>query len=173
MDRVVVADAGPLIGLARIDRLSLLDSLYGAVVIPECVRDELCLDSDRPGSRALSAAFAAGTIQVQALALDAGPELARLSLLLDPGESAAIVLAEQIGCRFLLIDERRGREIARRRGISVVGVAGLLLAAKRAGRLDSLAPTLTELSRQGYRLSDALVAEVLRLANEPARDNEP
>ena len=87
-------------------------------------------------------------------------------MLLDAGEASAILLAEQTDCRFLLIDERRGREIARRRGLPVVGLAGVLLAAKRSGLLESVGPMLADLSRQGYRLSDTLVTEVVRLAGE-------
>lgn len=169
VNAVVVADAGPLIGLARIERLSLLSGLYGSIVVPEAVLGERCVDADRRGSRGLSAALAEGVIQPRAVAPDGEAEVARLSLLLDAGESAAIVLAEQTACRFLLIDERRGREIARRRGIPVVGVAGVLLAAKRSGLLMSIGPTLADLTRQGYRLSEALVAEVLPLAGEPER----
>jgi predicted nucleic acid-binding protein len=163
---VVVADAGPLIGLARIDRLSLLQSLYGSVVIPEQVWAELRGDSDRPEAHALAAALDAGAIRVQALIRSAEAELDRLRLLLDAGEAAAILLAQQIPCRFLLIDERRGREIARRRGVPVAGLSGVLLAAKRSGLLAAARPATEELSRQGYRLSDALVGEVLRLADE-------
>lgn len=169
MNQVVVADAGPLIALARIDRLSLLASLYGSVLVPETVLVELCVDSDRPGALVLSAALARGVIRPHALAEGCASELARLCLLLDAGEAAAILLAEQTDCRFLLIDERRGRDIARRRGLPVVGLAGMLLAAKRSGLLESVEPQLTDLSRQGYRLADALVAEVLRLAGEADR----
>jgi uncharacterized protein len=89
---------------------------------------------------------------------------------LDAGEAAAILLAEEVSCRFLLMDERRGRSAALRRGIPVVGRAGVLLAAKRHGLLSSVAPTLLELAHQGYRLSDALVREVLRLADEDIAD---
>jgi len=167
---IIVADAGPLIGLARIDRLSLLKSLYGTIVVPEAVLSELCATSDRPGSGALSASLAEGVIQARALAQGREMELVRLCLLLDAGEASAILLAEQIQCRFLMIDERRGREIARRRGIPVVGLAGVLLAAKGSGLLKSVAPVFADLARQGYRLSDALVTEVLRLADEPGSD---
>jgi predicted nucleic acid-binding protein len=162
----VVADAGPLIGLARIDRLSILASLYGSVLVPERVLAELHVDSDRPGARALSAALAQGMIRQQVLPEGSATELARLGLLLDAGEASAILLAERTQCRFLLIDARRGRQIARARGIPVVGLAGILLAAKRSGLLPSVASALADLSREGYRLSDALVSEVLRLAGE-------
>ncbi|MEA3643310.1 MAG: DUF3368 domain-containing protein [Lamprobacter sp.] len=97
---------------------------------------------------------------------DSEADLARLRQVLDAGESAAILLAQALACRFLLIDERRGRAMARRRGIPVVGVAGVLLAAKRRGLLETVKPVLLALSHQGYRLSDALITEVLRLAGE-------
>ena len=157
----VAADAGPLIGLARIDRLDLLHVLYGTVAIPTSVLSELRVSSDRPGARAL-----AGAIEARSLAAGCENELARLSQALDAGEASAILLAEQLQARFLLIDERLGRQVARVRGLPVVGVAGVLLAARRTGRLDSVAAALRALSQQHYRLSDALVHEILRLAGE-------
>ena len=166
MTGIVVADAGPLIGLARIDRLDLLPALYGTVAIPTSVLSELRLSSDRPGARVLMAALVDGTIEPRALAAGCDNELARLSRVLDAGEASAILLAEQLHARFLLIDERRGRQVARTRGLPVVGVAGVLLAARRTGRLDSVAAALSALSQQQYRLSDALVQEILRLAGE-------
>ena len=166
MTGIVVADAGPLIGLARIDRLGLLRALYGTVAIPQSVLSELRSDSDRPGSRALKAALAEGAIEPRHPGSGCENELARLSRVLDAGEASAILLAEQLQARFLLIDERRGRQVARARGLPVVGVAGVLLAARRTGRLDSVGAALNALSHEQYRLSDALVQEVLRLAGE-------
>jgi predicted nucleic acid-binding protein len=51
--RPVVADTGPLIGLARISRLNLLKKLFGTVAIPPKVFHELKLSSDRPGTKAI------------------------------------------------------------------------------------------------------------------------
>jgi predicted nucleic acid-binding protein len=171
MTAVVVSDAGPLIGLAWIGRVSVLTSLYGSVVIPDRVLTELHVDSDRTGARALPAALAAGAIRPQALRDGRAAELARLGLLLNAGEASAILLAEQTQCRFLLIDERRGRQIAGAPGVPVVSLAGVLLAAKRSGLLRCVASTLTDLTREGYRLSDALVSEVLRLAVDGEADS--
>ena len=163
---IVVADAGPLIALARVEQLSLLAALYGQVVMPESVLRELRLESNRPGARLLSDGFARGVLRTHPLPADCEADLARLRRVLDAGEAAAILLAQALACRFLLIDERRGRAMARRQGIPVVGVAGVLLAAKRRGLLEIVQPVLLALSRQGYRLSDALITEVLRLAGE-------
>lgn len=93
--------------------------------------------------------------------------LVRIELLrlLYGGAVVPVAVMEEL-CRFLLIDERRGRAIARHRGIPVVGTAGLLLNAKRKGRLEAVTPELERLSQNGYRLAPALVEEIRRLAGE-------
>ena len=89
-----------------------------------------------------------------------------LDQLLGPGEAEAIALAEQEDTRFLLIDDARGRRMARARGIPVVGVAGVLLVAKSHGELAAVGPVLDRLSDAGYRLSPQLVAATLDRADE-------
>ena len=164
MTRLVVADTGPLIAMARVERLELLRRLYERVVVPPAVHDELALDSDRPGARVLAGAFDAGWIIVEAVTDSAlGRELARL---LGPGEAEAIALAEQEGARFLLVDDARGRRIARSRGVPVVGVAGVTLAAKSRGEVAAVGPILEALSNTGCRLSPRLIAGVLAKAGE-------
>ena len=159
----IVADAGPLIGLARVDGLPLLRSLYGEVVIPPEVAEELRLTEDRPGSLRLRDFAKEGWLRIQELA---APKVSPEVLGLDPGEAAAIALAVELKARFLLIDEYRGRKAALRCGVPVVGVPGLLLAAKAQGQLREVAPLLESLSQAGYRLSAELYAEVLRRAGE-------
>ena len=87
-------------------------------------------------------------------------------LILDRGEPEAILLAEEVNCKFLLIDEKKGRAIATRRGVPVVGTAGVLLAAKKRGLLDAVVPNLKRLEQAGYRMSEELTKEIARLAEE-------
>lgn len=89
-----------------------------------------------------------------------------LKRLLDPGEAEAILLAEKIACRFPLIDERRGRVIARRRGIPVVGTGGFLITAKREGAIESVTAELEHLTENGYRLAPMLVKKIRQSAGE-------
>jgi len=84
---------------------------------------------------------------------------------LNPGESAALAMALGSGAS-LLIDEQRGRKAARRIGVRVVGVLGLLLLAKQAGHLDAVAPALERLNAERYFISPALCADVLGMAGE-------
>ena len=164
MTRPVVADTGPLIALARVEHLELLPRLYGRIIVPSAVHDELALDSDRPGARVLSGAFNVGWLTVEAVTDSASAkELARL---LGPGEAEAIALAEQEDARFLLVDDARGRRIARSRRIPVAGVAGVLLAAKSRGQFAAVRPILEALTNTGYRLSPRLIAGVLARTGE-------
>ena len=130
MIQAVVADTGALIALARVDRLNLLRRLYHDALVPPAVRTELALDSARPGAKVLAKAFDAGWIKTQRV-VDA-VAVSELTQLLGPGESEAIILAEQENAPFLLIDDATGRRVARERGVSVVGVNG---AAGRNGRV--------------------------------------
>ncbi len=115
MTSIVVSDAGPLIALGRIEQLNLLQHLYQNVLIPPAVHSELRCGADLPGATALRQAINEGWISVQNVPTRA-KALSELRLILDAGESEAIVLAELVHCRFLLMDERRGRQVAKNRG---------------------------------------------------------
>ena len=160
----VVADAGPLIALARLDRLSWLPELYGEILVPARVFAELRCDGDRPGAKALHRAHVAGWLQVVETR---APPAALREAPVDPGEAEAIWLAKQrTDLRFLLIDDRRGRQLARQLGLAVVGIAGVLLVAKQEGLIQEIRPLLQELAGIGYYLSAQLCDEILRLAGE-------
>ncbi len=94
----VISDAGPLIALARVHRLDLLENLYGSVVIPPAVEDELRVDSGRPGAKRLRRALNQGWLEVHRLSDSADSSLSELNLVLDAGEAEAIVLAGEISC---------------------------------------------------------------------------
>ncbi len=153
MRGIVVADTGPLIALGRVGHLKLLRDLYHDILIPPAVRDELHLGSGRPGAEQSAEAIEQGWLHVREPSPGSAPSLSELVLILDLGEAEAILLAEEVDCRFLLIDERKGRVIAKRRGVPVVGVAGVLLAAKKRDLIDAVLPSLKNLERAGYRMS--------------------
>ena len=160
MNSLIVSDAGPLIALSRIERLSLLQTLFEVVVVPRTVLRELRLDEPRPGVALLAEA---ARDQVWLRSMDPPDE--RVISGLDVGESEAIRLAQHLQCP-LLIDERRGRANARGRGIPVIGIGRILIAAKETGLIESVATALTALRGAGYRLSDQLCARLLTIASE-------
>ncbi len=163
-DLPFAADTGPLIALARVERLELLPRLFGNGVIPPAVHREARTESSRPGARRIQEALSAGWLRVAPLA-DAAPA-ADLLRVVDAGEAEAMALCLQRQARLLLIDDAKGRKVARRAEIPLVGVAGVLLAAKSKGLLAAVSPTLDDLAAVGYRLSSQLVDGVRRRANE-------
>jgi hypothetical protein len=161
---VIVADAGPLIGLGRVGLLDLLRTLYGVVAVPPQVLEELQIEAERPGSAAFRAAWNEGWLVK--IELRAEVERGSLPSTLDDGEAAAILLAEQERPAPLLMDERRGRAVARGKELSVLGTGGLLLAAKKQGAIESVRSALDSLLDAGYRMAPSLRDRVLELAGE-------
>lgn len=160
---VLVADSSPLIVFARVEQLAVLWGVTGGVVVPRTVWRECTEVADRPGAPALRQAHAQGWIRV----LDDDRALSALRPLpsLDEGETAAIALALELKAA-VLMDERLGRDVAHRRGLAVIGSAGVLLKARQTGLLPAVAPVLARMKAEGYFLSEALVREVLRRSGE-------
>ena len=178
--RVVIADAGPLIGLARIGRLDLRPRLFGTVSVTRWVADEVLNGGEFPDLAALKAAFTEPWLQVADLAdtdadADAEARLEECRALInlhqiDMGEASALVLAQQLATQgtaaLLLIDEHRGRQAAQHCQVAIIGTAGLLVLAKQAGAVDKVRPLLLALREGGYFLSDRLVEAVLAQSGE-------
>ncbi len=160
---MVVSDAGPLIALSRIGRLALLRRLFRRVVIPQAVLAELRLAEKRPGVIQLEQAVSEGK-----WLLARAPRVGLPIGGLDPGESEAIWLAEELRCP-LLVDERRGRIAAKRKGVPVIGTGRVLIAAKRRRLIRRVDQLLQELLDNGYRLSHGLCRRILILAGEGRR----
>ncbi|MCS6908190.1 MAG: DUF3368 domain-containing protein [Anaerolineales bacterium] len=144
------------------DRLSLLEALFGEVHIPPAVYREALAKSGAESQR-LDEALARYIRVSQALELS--PDLESVVRGLGAGEQQAIVLAHHLGA-LLLMDERLGRSAARRLGVRVAGVAGVLIRAKEAGLLSQVRPLLEAMRREGYWLSDAVLDTAARLAGE-------
>lgn len=159
MKQVVVADTGPLIILAGINQLSLLPDMYGSVVIPEAVYAELRLGSSHRETEILAQGIQQEWLKVLPVDDSNKSTLQELQRVVDPGEAEAILLAETMNCRFLLIDDRKGRIIAAKRGLTIVGAAGILLAAKQRQRIEAVCPLIHEMRKIGYRLSRPIVKQ--------------
>ena len=93
--------------------------------------------------------------------------VAALREVLDLGEAEAIALAESYPDAQPLIDERKGRRMARSLNLRVIGTAGVLLTAKSAGLVSHVRPLLDALiNDHGLHLSVALRSAILREAGE-------
>lgn len=159
---VVVSDSGPLIALAGCGQLELLVAVFEAVDVPQVVLDETTADRSRPGAIDI-AAFVQARAQVHPHRDDAAYVAAVAHL--DEGEAQALSLAHALGCG-VMMDERRGRQTAIRQAVPLFGVLGVLLQAKRIGKLERISPTLALMQANGYRISQSLIDAALKLAGE-------
>ena len=128
---LVVSNTSPINYLLLIREIDILARMYGNVVIPHTVRDEL-LQSSSPAIVRNWASRMPSWLEVRSPANSAeeGPSA------LHPGERDAISLAVEFLADLLIIDDRQGRREAHKRGILVMGTLGVLREAALLGLLD-------------------------------------
>jgi predicted nucleic acid-binding protein len=159
---IAVSDTGPLIALAKVDQLRLLERLFEQVHIPSAVHRELLAKSGPEAAR-LDKALAHFIKVAQAPQLQA--EVKAATLRLGPGERQAVALASESNA-LLVMDDRLGRAAARRLGLTLTGLVGVLIRAKETGLISGVRPLLNEIRQQGYWLSDELLDVAAKLAGE-------
>lgn len=153
---VIIADAGPLIALAKVDQLELLPRLFPSITITQAVADE-CLRNHSKDGLLIEQALDTGWLQCLA-----NPEFKHgLSRSLGPGEQSSIELALQLPSKTLLIlDDGLARKQALRKQLEIVGTAALLFAAQRKGLIVDAETVIAQLNSTGYRISADVVAQL-------------
>jgi uncharacterized protein len=158
----IVCNAGPLIALAIVEHLDLLEKLYRRILLPEAVLYEIT----QAGAGRIGAAEVAATPWLERIRAER-PLEPLLEKELGVGEAEVITVAYQTNAKLVLIDDRRARRIAEQAyGLQVKGSAGILVAAKRAGLVSAIRPLLEKMNSQGYYLSPRLIARASEEAGE-------
>ena len=160
-----VSNTSPVSNLACIGRLDLLKHQYQKLWIPASVSEELSLHPDESARTAIESAIGEGWIEV--VLVPSSPLLKTLMLHLHRGEAEAIALATETKADIVLIDEQEGRQFATQAGLSVTGVLGVLLRAKKTGHIAALRPVIDALRANArFFIAPALEARVLSEAGE-------
>ena len=132
---IVVSDTTPLISLLKIDRIDLLERLFGQVLIPQAVFDELTaderfqLEADQIRRRRF--------IIIKAVQNPESASILKRATGLDQGESEAIVLTDELKADLLLMDEAKGRTVSFQMGFKIMGTIGVLMAAYEENELTA------------------------------------
>jgi uncharacterized protein len=152
---IVVSDTSGITSLLQVGQEALLKELYGEVLIPETVQEELLQ------THPLLPAFVRSE-RVLNIA-----EVQRLGTELDWGEAEAIALAKERRADLLLMDELDGRRVALREGVPFIGLLGVIVQAKQIGLVPSVRQLISELEAVAdFRLSDEIKAVAFRKAGE-------
>ncbi len=152
---IVVSNTSPICYLVLIDEIDVLPRLYGQVIIPEAVRDELRA-SGSPAVLQNWIAHPPDWLEIQSVVMSPDEVLEAL----DFGEREAILLAERLEADLIILDERAARRVAAERGLKVVGLLGILAqSAKR--KLIDLPAAIERLRQTRFRASSSLLQSLL------------
>lgn len=152
---IVVSDTSPLNYLILIGEENLLPKLFGRVIIPQVVFEEL------------GASGASAKVRDWAQNLPVWIEIKQTSLtanaaldILDAGERAAILLAQELSADLLLVDDKQARQAAANLGINITGILGVL---DRAARINlvNLKTALNDLQKTNFHVADDLVRRII------------
>jgi predicted nucleic acid-binding protein len=154
--RLIVADTSPLVYLVLIDHVDILPQLFETILVPDAVHAEL----RNP--------LAPTLIQNWAAVLPSWAEVKQVPNVPDDaalrplgaGERAAIALALSIHADLVLIDERKGTQVAMNKGLDVTGTLGILQRAARRGLLN-LADAFDRLKLTNFRYQQEIMDKLL------------
>ena len=128
---IVVADTSVLCYLVLIEQIELLPRLFGQIVIPQAVYEELRAEGAPaqlqewmrrlPTWLEIYSVTAIGDITLESL---------------HSGEREAILLAEELEADLIILDEKSARQIARERGLNLTGLLGILETAATRQLID-------------------------------------
>lgn len=156
---IVISDTTPLISLLKINRINLLEKLFGMVLVPQAVYNELMSDArfEHEAELIRKSTF----ITVKQVGNPGSVSILKRATGLDQGESEAIVLSDEMKADILLMDEAKGRTVSNEMGIKVMGTIGILIAAHQEDELSSdeakeciniLQSTGRHISRKHYQI---------------------
>ncbi len=160
---LIISNTTPLINFAEIERLDVLEAVFGRILIPPGVVDEL---------QAKSALFSKAAVvpsksNISIMAPIDQLLVRGLASRLHQGEAECLALAMEHPGALLLIDDLAARDFAASNGLLYIGTLGCLAEAKKQGLIPALKPVLTELrSKARFWISDRLAERVLRENNE-------
>lgn len=153
---IVVADTSPINYLILIGEIEILTKMYGRVVIPHAVREELL----RPSAPEIVRNWISQMpVWLEVHAPSNAPDASLGDL--DPGERDAIVLASELGADQLIVDDRQGRHEAEKRGIPVMGTLGVLQEAATLSLLD-LRTAVKRLEGTSFHIAPEILARLLK-----------
>lgn len=161
----VVSNTSPISNLAIIGKLHLLRDQFGTILIPEAVYRELMALTNPKAKAAIDSSLIEGWIRVQKT--ESPSLITAFNTRLHAGESEAIALAVGVSASCILLDEKEARAAARRMGLAITGVLGVLVLARKHGDIPALKPVIDQLRLEArFYIAENLEHELLKAVRE-------
>jgi len=154
-DRVVVFNSSPIINLAKINCLNLLEILFGKILIPEAVYDEvIVMGRNKDHVKEIEELVRRRVIEKVTIKNQELVKAFRKDL--DYGESEALALALKLDADLVVIDESDARNMARLYDLNLTGFIGILIKAYKLGIINSVIHYLDLAIESGFRINKKL-----------------
>lgn len=160
--RKVIVNSTPLIALAGIGCLDVLQKLYGKITIPRAVYTEINAQPDSECAQQLK--LNADWILIDDISNVEAKSYYKTQL--HDGEVEVMILAKESSADLVIIDDNNAKKHAQYLGLSVTGTLGLLMKAKSVGYISELKPLLQKLVDNRIYISQALIDKCLRIVGE-------
>lgn len=160
---IIISDTTPIISLIKINRIDLLEKLFGEVLIPDAVFRELT--SNETFKNEADIVKSSNFIKTSSIKDKKSLAILQAASGLDDGESEAIILADELHSDVLIIDERSGRKVAKNLGIAITGTVGVLIQAYYENMIseEDVKTCFEYLKNSSIRLSDSLIQDALSI----------
>ena len=162
---IVITNSSPLIALSRINCLRILEEQFGEVYIPEAVYREVVIQGKgKVGSKEVEEA---SWIRRRKIKDVVAKSQLTMKFNLGDGEAETIVLSREMKADLIILDEGKGRDIARVFNLEVRGTLAFLARDCHVrNKPDEFLPLVQELRRKGFWISDSLYEKIASLKNQ-------
>lgn len=160
--RKVVVNTTPLIALSHVGQIHLLKILYGEIIIPEAVYEEVSVKTESVCKKAVDSSL--DWIKVKKIKNQMAKDMYKTQL--HDGEVEVMILAKEMEADVVIIDDANAKKYAKYLKLPVTGTLGVLLRAKQEGYIDRLEPVLRQMVEKGIYISQSLIELCLKQAGE-------
>ena len=158
--RKVIANSTPLIILSKIGELEILKNLYGEIIIPRAVFEEVTRKNDLAKEKILNSEW------IKILEVQDKSDRKIYQAKLHDGEVEVMMLAKEISADLLIIDDNAAKKTAKFLGFKVTGTLGILMKAKAEKIISEVRPILEKMLAEKFYISDEIKNLVLKTAGE-------
>ncbi len=159
--RKVIINSTPIIALSKAGKLDVLKTMYGHVIIPDAVFNEVTAKDDSVRVQLLGCSD-----WIEVMNIKNTVEKFAFKARLHDGEVEVMILAKEIEADLVIIDDYAARKTAEYIGLNLTGTIGVLIKAKQNGYIDNVMPIVQMMEQNGIYYSKQLKEQIRRITGE-------
>ena len=151
-NKIVIFNSSPLINLSKIKSLNLIKKIYGQIIIPEAVKEEVVV-SGRNKEKVEKIVKLIEKDIIKIVKVKNRSLVKSFQINLDYGESEVLAMAIDMNASLIVIDEKEARQVAEIYNLNKTGFIGVLIKAEKLGLIDSAMDLIDLAIKKGFRIN--------------------